>query len=153
MGMERGSRFRLELIDASDDTSVGAGTNITNTITPPVGKIYQVIDWDVHIPIPGGGGSGSHELHVRTMNGGSTSQNKLYVKTAFGAELSIGGYFEMVGATTESPSGTAPQNLILTGEVWCDHTNPLKFYYKNDADVAQAGTRRMKILVKEYNEL
>lgn len=139
----------LEIFDLSDDTSVSSagGTN-TQTLQAPTGFIYQVIDIGYSAPDPAGSGSGSHKLTFKYR----TAQDDLgYVNSAFGNAVGISNNgFE--GSTSEYPASATDQLLLMRSYVYVSNLVPIDFLYTNSTNVAQAGTRALKIVVKKFPE-
>lgn len=154
MGVTKNNAFKIALIDLSDDTSVAAAGNNTQTLQAPAGKIYQVIGIEYLAPAPIGAGAGEHTLTIYSAIGTDSQQTKMAVlNTVFGSTLAIGFTNNFVAATVESPSVALEQRAVCTDILWCSHTYTIHFKYDNDTDVAQTGTRTLNILVKVFDEV
>lgn len=143
--------FKLKLIDLSDDTQVnsGGGTN-TQTLQPPNGKIYQVIDIYMHIPDPVGSSANAHTMDVSFQNC-YLNENLAYISANTGTAMYISNS-GFVG-TSEQPSNAREQYLFAHHSLFCSYDQPINFLYTNNTDANQTGTRRLEIFVKEYNEM
>lgn len=143
---------KLDVIDLSDATSIAAAGTDTQTLQPPSGKIYIVRNFQYNALDPAGSGAGTHELVV--FNGiAQTVQNRsARIAATFGNPIEVGFANGFVGDSSESPSTQTEQRFICTAGLRCNHNYPIEFLYKNNTDVAQAGTRTLKLLVEILNE-
>lgn len=154
MGLGSGNHsFKLKLIDLTDDTTVtSAGGTNTQTLQPPVGKIYEIVKIWFDMPVVGGT-INTHTLKGSYVNSGATlfaffsatSDHDQNIDTYYG-EFSANG--------TELPSGASNQYQVSHAQfnLFCNYDNPIYFYYVNDTDANQTGTRVIKVLVKESYE-
>jgi len=142
----------IKEIDLSDNTSVagGGGTN-TQTLQPPEGLCYLITRLWIEIPDPVGSGANDHRLEVYWDASFTTASRLLYCLSNFGSDISTnaGGLV----ATTEVPSSQNQQSEILTGiaRSWASYDSPIYFLYTNNTDVAQAGTRTIKMIVEVWD--
>ena len=72
MPIEGNTKIEIKEIDLSDNTSVAAGADKTETLQPPAGIIYKInkIWFDIHDPT--GSGSGTHVLYMNVQTAIST---------------------------------------------------------------------------------
>ncbi len=149
MPISKEDRFKLELIDLTDDTLVAhAPTNFTNALQPPSGCIYKIVGLKIDIPIPVGGSAGTHSLTV--VHELTDTFQHMYVSSAFDTTI----YFQMsegLGGTTKKP--VYPNVLHVLNTLYANHDNPINFVYTNASDADQTGTRIIKVLVKKYREM
>lgn len=148
-----GAAFKLKLIDLSDDTSVtSAGGTNTQTLQPPQGKIYHVIYWIYLANSPGGTANGTHQFAAYPQNIDDTINN-IYIKSEHDSYLRINNNgFNMTGNTVAYPT-SVNGGLTLQNNIWASYDQPWDFLYQNDTDVNQTGTRTLKFLVQEFNEM
>lgn len=154
MAFNHNHRFKLKLIDLSDNTTVAhAPTSNTQTLQPASGKIYEIIKIFIYIPDPAGSAAGTHELIMHHTTDGSSVYGTFLLRATTGN--SLGTYYSAFTAdSAEAPGEAITQGQILNGfgDILCSYTYPIYFKYTNSTDVDQSGTRVIKVLVKEYNE-
>ena len=143
-------RGKIVGIDLSDDTAVAAAGTNTQTLTPPLGNVYQIIDIYYNAPDPAGSAAGTHELGIKQVTVTSDRYRAL-IRASTGNAITVN-YAGFIGDSAETPSNIREQLLFIRGQLWASNTYPMKFVYDNDTDVQQAGTRALEILVKEYGE-
>jgi len=148
MPYNRESNYKLELIDLSDDTSVAAAGEITQTMTPPVGYIYEVKNIYVNCPPPAGGGAGTHYIEIAQAGWGTYSGKCI---NAFGSAVLISDPAGFVGSS-EVPSDIEEQYIVMHDMLIANSDNAITFRYKNSTDVAAALNRVIFVLVKVYRE-
>lgn len=143
--------FKLDMIDLSDGTQVNSGgSDNTQTLQPPDGKIYQVIGIIYNAPDPTGSAANDHRLYVRNKYIGH-AYNLIYIASNTGTAIQI--RHEGFSGSTKVPTGVDNQyRLIRGGDIISSYSQPVEFYYINNTDVNQTGTRICKILVKEFDE-
>lgn len=142
----------LKQIDLSNDTAVGIGGNNLQTLTPPAGKVYQVVGWYIKILAVAGATANAHGLKIRPAGGTTNEETVLQAVSNWNVAIVVGQYGGVV-AGTETPSGHEQQQWILNGSIWASADYPLNIYYYNDTDNATSQTRTIKLLVREFNEL
>jgi len=153
LGYNINTGFKIKLIDLSDNTVVtsGGGTN-TQTLQPPAGKIYQVIQIEYSVATPPGSSANTHDLVIQYQ---SSTVAIATLSTAFSKSIYISGAttpYEFF-ADSEDPSAASQQFKICSEAIWCSNSLPVDFIYTNDTDANQTGTRTLIIYVKEYNEM
>jgi hypothetical protein len=149
-----GRPFKLKVVDLSDDTNVAASGTNSQTLQPAAGKIYQIVDIAYHAPDPAGSAAGTHE--VRLYRSAITVSQDMILRVAgtTGTAIQVGYCQNFAGDSSEDPSNAREQFLLIQGGlIWCSNSIPIVVYYKNDTDVAQAGTRTCKITVLEFDEV
>lgn len=141
--------YKLKVVGISDGTTVAhAPSSITNTLQPPKGFVYEVVEIYMNIPIPAGGSSGTHRITVRNQNM-HVDARTFYLDSVFGTGIDI--QTCTFASTSEVPSGaTSQESAIRT--LHASYDNPLDFVYKNSTDADQVGTRIINILVRKYRE-
>jgi len=152
MRTESNNFLGLKYVDISTDDTVAAAAIDDIEITPPKGLMYVIAGVEVSIPDPSGSSSGSHNLYF---------YNKFfsYLSTYFDATSNTGNaiYIQNDGgivADTENPTSFSEQlHAILGGRSLVNNDYPLVVRYRNQTDVAQTGTRAVKIMFKVYKEL
>lgn len=145
--------FYIKLVDLSDSTSIAAGNDHTVTLEPPDGECYQIIDWMYDAPDPAGSSSGSQKLEAWPMGQTSGTKNEiLQVTGTFGNGIYVGDHCAFNG-TSESPSAGSEQFNIIHGSLWATHEAPITFIYDNSTDVAQAGNRKLLLMVKVFKNV
>jgi len=152
MSYSQGSSFLgIKEIDLSDDTSVDAsgGTN-TQSLTPPIGQIYKVVDLLITINTPGGTSTGSHKLQCNHLD----ATYFIFSLTAAhdAAMQAYGGQF--IAGSNETPSSINQQFVLMhEGVIVASNASPVDFVYTNSTDVAQTTTRTLKLIVEVYKDL
>ena len=145
--------YKLVKVDLTDNTSVAdsGGTN-TQTLQPPVGKIYQVVDIIYKCPSPGGTSSGTHEInifHPDTKIGDYYSGVR--GKSAHGDAIAI--HKACVTATTQEVPSSEREQWHQIRNIICSNEYEVSFEYTNDTDVANAQNRQCYVLAKEFSEI
>jgi len=143
--------FTLEMINLSDDTQVNSGGNSNiQILIPPAGKIYQIVDIRYTAPDPIGSAANSQYLMVRS-NDGVNQIEHLKIEAPFSEAIYInrGEYY---GSTSEEPTDATAQFIQLCQSLYSSRNAYLDFFYFNNTDVHQTGTRVLDILVKVFNE-
>jgi len=141
--------YKVKIIDLSDNTQVnsGGGTN-TQTLKPAAGKIYEVFMIGATWPAIGGA-SGNHSVVTRLTDGTDTV-NMLSITGTDGAVMSITGYYGCAGSSV-LPNSIA-YTLPMIRSLVVSNTKYIEFYYANNSDTNQTGTRELNVWVKEFNE-
>lgn len=147
MPYDREGNYTLELIDLSDDTTVAhAPTAITNTLQPPVGFVYEVVNIDYNAPAPVGDSAGTHKVTVEydgtslaLINGNHSTTIKIY-QAGFSGDVG------------EIPGIVDDQLRIMREWLVASYDNPIDFVYTNSTDADQTGTRVLRVWVKKYRE-
>jgi len=143
--------FLVRNIDLSDDTSVAAAANITQTLQPAAGKIWEIQFMAFNFPDPAGSATGDHKMQAMFDLTLSHQTALFYLTSDFGTDIKT--YNGEFSATTDLPGNVTLQYYISRKNGLCiNHDTPLYFRYWNGTDVAAALMRTIKILVKEYNE-
>lgn len=149
MGYTQRQKLSINSVDLSDNTTVNAGANKTETLQPNAGKIYQIIGLYVSIADPSGSTSGTHELRIKYQNNNTYIQ----IKATTGNIISVNQNL-FTGDSAEKPSGTAQQfEIMYYGILYASYDQPLDFEYYNDTDANQTGTRTIQLIVKEVKEV
>ena len=148
MGNEREDRYKLEIIDISDDTQVNAAADITNQLKPPVGFIYEIVQVYISIPDPVGSAAGTHTLACTSFGMGGPA----FTGTATTGNVIRYRWWALAADSSEAPSGATQQADILMSNIYASNSIPLDLKYTNSTDVNQTGTRTMEFLVKKYRE-
>lgn len=145
--------FELREIDLTDDTSVPATTGTNDqSLTPDVGKVWQVVQIYFSAPDPAGSSSGTHGLRFYPRSEVATNNLIAYVQGNFGSAINIGQNMAFNGDAKQPATQQYQVDLMYKGILWSNNTKPFLFRYYNTTDVAQAGTRTLKFLVREFNE-
>jgi len=148
MKSSNSSFLGIKFVDLSDSTNVASsGTNV-QTLTPPVGMIYQIISLYCAIPVISGA-SGDHDLEITNAN--LSSGNYLKIAGTDGALASIS--YNKLLADTENPSNEREQVQVILNQMICNNDNPIVFTYSNNSDTAQTSNRPIELIVKVYKEL
>lgn len=144
------SNYKVTLVDLSDDTTVTASGGInTQTLQPPAGKIYEIMQ--VHYSAPGTSTSGDHNLEI-TFNDGAADRRIGFLETAYGNNLKIEYSTFIAGGTKEPANAREQVHLFTGGMLIASNDHPLKFIYTNDTGVNQTGTRVLALIVREIIE-
>jgi hypothetical protein len=147
--------FKLKQIDLTDNTTVAhAPSSNTQTLQPPAGKIYEIVRIFYLAGDPAGSSAGTHSLTVTYDTTYTTYFGILYMSSTTGNDLAT--YFSLlVGNSAEAPASDTIQAQLNNGvgQLLASHDYPISFIYTNSTDVDQTGTRRLVILVKEYDEV
>jgi len=148
--MNRSEFLGIKLIDLSDDTTVSAaGGTDTQTLQPPKGQIYQIIQFDIEIPDPVGSTANNHKFNVKYQN--MTDGDITFCNSNTGSDIKWNAY-GWIG-TTEVPGSDNEQfDLIHGGQIWASYDQPVDFVYVNLTDADQTGTRRLEIMVKVWKD-
>lgn len=149
MPVNRINNYKIEVVDLSDDTTVTpAGTDV-QTLQPPVGFTYEVIDIGYQCAAPAGAGSGTHQLYGEYTG---AYVEMMRVKSVFGSAVQIiaAGFN---GDSQEVPSAAADQFRLMHLEmIKCSRSVPFVFTYTNGTDVNKTGTRTLIVIVKKRRE-
>ncbi len=153
MAYNREGNYKFEIFDLDDDTNVIAttGTHVI-TFTPPVGFVYEVTDIEYSAQDPASGGastSGTHRLDV-TQTGKVSILFRLV--GTFGNAIAVTNAYGFEGDSLENPGNIAQQYERMHSTIILSNSHPAVFTYSNLTDVAQAGTRRLRMSVKIYRE-
>jgi hypothetical protein len=131
-------------VDASQVLNVAAAGSTSITITPPAGELWKILNLYVSVPIPSGGGSGTHTLVLSNVS--SSGPSIISGNSVFGTAITLSrGYFST--ATTPNPTLPADQQRMLHRQRF-SNASPLAIVYLNDTNVTQTGTITIKY-VKE----
>lgn len=149
MPVVKKANYTTRLIDLSESTTVAhAPTTRTVSLTPPAGKIWEIIDIYYMAAAPIGASSGDHRISIRYQGVGEV---KCYCESVFGSFVSMR-WCAFYG-NSEIPSTAQTQlDLMTLGILIASNNVPLDFEYYNTTDVDKTGTRTLEIVVKEYAE-
>jgi hypothetical protein len=148
--ISREHRSKLTVVDLSDNTSVAAAASNTQTLTPPAGYIYIIRAIFYNAPDPAGSAAGTHYLQIRRVL--VTADRTFAAITATtGNAVDINSSI-FIGDSAELPTHEISQNLLMYQNLIASNSYPIKFFYHNATDVAQAGTRTLEILVEMIPE-
>ena len=149
MGLSSSQRPKLVALDLSDNTTVAAAGNNTQTLQPRKGYIYKVYNISYHVADPSGSTSGAHTLVVQGKAGtfASGAAYIVYISSNTGSGISVG-YNVPMSFTTQNPS-TNTEFRVQVQSMRASYDHPLNFKYTNGTDVSQTGNRELHIWVEE----
>jgi len=141
----------LKMIDLSDDTTVASGGGSdTQTLQPPQGQIYKIIELSVDIPDPVGSSANYHRLSIGYQNF-TDSNDIIFIQGNFGTDIRI--YNGGLGGDVVYPADDNNQLPLKRTMIYASYTEPLDFVYTNNTDVNQTGTRKIEIMTAVYKDL
>lgn len=151
---EYGTPAKSISVSAAVDTNTGnvtASNTDTHTLTPPEGKIWEVVRIRLYCLAPPSATTGSHEFRLFTEDNDSTiTVYHLSGESNYNTKLSYTyGRWEHADIL-QKPADPIHQLQAVEGIVISD-TNPLYLLYSNDTDVTQTNPRVFEALVKEIN--
>lgn len=153
MSLIKGNKYQLKKIVLTDDTTVIATATNNQVLQPIEGRIYEVVWMRISIPIPAGGAAGNHYLKILNFEANDNQTLIAKLKANFGATITAGYGGSFFADSEEIPGGTGEQFALMTGGlIRASNSLPVWFYYGNDTDVSQTGTRTIELLVKEFTE-
>lgn len=144
--------YELGDTDLTDDTEIAAagGTN-TQTLRPPIGKIYEIIDIFYSSAAPIGATANTHQLSCR-QTFISTSRQQFLVKGAFNSSIEVQNGM-LSGNDTENPTNAREQYICIRRRTLiAGYNTPLLFIYTNDSDANKTGNRILEIYYKIKSE-
>lgn len=137
------SKSKILLLNGSQTGNVAAGSDMTTTLTPPKGYLWEVMDLYINIKNKAGAAAGTQDIDVIA---GAVS--KLFGSTDFGNDLNWS-YSEWAAATAaKKPADPVAAVMALRGVV-VDVNDPLRFIYYNKLDVTQTWGRSIYLTVKQ----
>lgn len=139
----------MKLIDLSDNTQVnsGGGTN-TQTLQPPQGLMYKVVDMYYSAIDPVGSSANNHRLYVNWS--GRSDYGPIFISANTGANIKI--QYNGFDGTAEVPANIGDQYKVMREWLHCTYDLPIEFKYENNTDANQTGTRTLEIIVEVYAE-
>lgn len=135
---------REELVskDLTTSATVAAGAVESITVYAPSGQISKLQALAIDIPVPAGGLSGHHNMYVQYSIANLTS---MFADSNYNVKIVFRNSQWEIADITKAP--TAEVVTTLQGFEF-DDVIGLTFYYSNATDVAQTGTRLVKIALK-----
>ena len=147
--MDRENRYKLVEIDLTDDTSVAGGGTVNNQLLqPPVGFIYEAIDFYWNVPGVGGA-TGAHYCYIQ-WDAAGTRQIMIAANTDTNGIRYRNQDWDL--SSSDAPSSQPSQGFTPNCKIIASNSIPVYFQYKNSLDTAQAGTRTLIIVAKMYRE-
>ena len=137
------------MVTLSETVNVAASGTKTFTLTPAANEIWRIRQISLDVPVPSGGGSGSHVIQGMYLVTNSTLNEVFTISNAFGAKIVIRGNNPLTKnnsyPTTDGDFADQIRNIVISA------ANPFIILYTNLTDVAQTGTIGLKILYEiEY---
>ena len=150
MGYSSNANVSKDIIDLTDDTSVGDGLTNTQILQPPEGKFYRV-KYITYL-CPANTNAGTHRLYIKDKDQVDTSGNDYYclIVSAHNEVIAIG-RLAFTGSTSEDPSTVPEQAKIITDTLIATYDNPVYFIYKNQTGIANAQSRKLGVTVEVCN--
>lgn len=138
----KGRNLEILNINATSSSDVDTGMSETVVITPPVGKIYRIIDVGIKI-LNTSGSAGDHYLSF-VINATPQNINIAKISNVGTKDLTIS--YEAVDVVLV-PSNYSDflsrlQNIKISNET------PLSLYYKNETGESQTSDREIVLLVE-----
>ena len=137
------SKSRLITTGGDYPDDIASYGSIIKTYTPPVGKIWEVVNMQLHANAPPGAILGDHSF---TLDVGA--YYSMFGKSVYGSNLSWVANMWIIADSLQYPASEvsallACQNLIADGN------NPLVVTYNNSTNVIQTNTVTITFIVKE----
>jgi len=154
MGYNRNLYKKLKVGDYTNSSTVAPAGDHEITFAPDHGFLRKILSIYIDIPNPVGSTAGNHYLHAYWNTASKIGSTYIYLDTPTGTAIKTY-YGEFVASTTEKPSNSTLQSEVLLGgatELWASKDYPIYFYYYNNTDVNQTGSRRLIIRYLEMNE-
>jgi hypothetical protein len=146
-GIPRARKFST--IDATSTTTVLAGAVETILITPPAGKVYQLLQARLKVAAPTGASSGSHKIEIRSIDQESTH---IDIVSDYTGDIFFRSSHIVSATKYYLPSDDAALLHALT-LVYSTNSLPIAIWYVNATDVDQTNKREVMLAVEVFTEL
>lgn len=129
-------------VDSIESTSVFPGTIRTIEFTPPAGYIWNIVAMYLSAPVPVGGFAGEHKYTIQTGN--------IFIVEGKSDFMNIlrWDYSHWSNADSHQPADdiTTLQAILSTKY---SHEIPIKILYTNNTDIANLGSRVIRLYIIE----
>lgn len=136
------SKAKVVKIGGFTGSSLAAGGSESNTYTPGIGLMWEVMLMWLHAPAPIGSAAGTHKFKVYS------DFNYVGGESVFNSNLSWD-YSSWISADSYQHPSTEVAALTALTSIVINKDYPLHVMYSNDTDVAMTGNRQRYFLVKE----
>jgi hypothetical protein len=138
---------KIILLNLDSTTTILAGQSEVVSVTPATGKIYSINALASDCPAPPAATTGEHRLIVGQYGLGYVPT----IKSAYNISIQIAGNAPNLYSSIGPNSIEAIANFIKGA--LASNSIPFVLQYVNATDVDQTNTRRIRLVVEEFDEL
>jgi len=150
MGISQLEFLGIHLESISYTDTIAHGASVSDSVIPPVGQIYQLVNGFLTMVAPAGAASGTHKIEIFNATSASVGSGDSWIRaiSAFGDNILIRGNV-LTGSSSETPTDATDQYKIWELS-WYSTDHPLLWKYTNDTDVDNTNNLTMNLLFKVY---
>ena len=135
-------------LDLSATTTVLAGQTEDISVTPPTGKIYNLISAYLRCSPPTGATSGKHRFEIFSMNIAGVG---IYAESDYATEVKVANNCIKTANVDKMPDTTGDISGAFR-TIFGTNSNPFTIKYYNNTDADQSNTRYIRLIVEQFDE-